>query len=517
MSGFTGYDQNQGYWNQGQGQGGQGQGQGLGQQQGFMGQGGFFAPQQDGSAGYGQPGQVGQPNAWNRPLQHQQGPPGLAYGEYGDPSQSFFSGLEPAAMGMGGYHPQQDNNLYLRMRGLPYSAVENDVYNFFQGLNVQHVQLCYDQQNRLTGEAYVQFGSVNDRNQGMNLDKKTMGSRYIELFEATPQEVPMVGNGSYGGVNMGWGDPNMVGQGQGQAGYNGQGYPQQGGAGMGPGPGQGGGQVYGGGDGAQGQGGAPPQHQGGHQQARSGPGSYAGRGGWAAAAARQPAGGAGHGPPRGRGYQGHHKGNNNNNSNSSNNNSGNSGSTPNSANTNPGDEDTTILRLRGLPYSAGEDEIREFFSGQKVDAVHIVTGFDGRPSGEAYVEFASSADATEGMGKNRESIGSRYIELFRSTRQDMTNRIKPRGGRSGGPSKDYDRAATLRLRGLPYRIGAKDVLEFFNGYETIPESVQFGQDYSGRSNGEAWVTFTSQEEALRAQKERDRAHMGSRYVELFTL
>jgi hypothetical protein len=38
---------------------------------------------------------------------------------------------------------------------------------------------------------------------------------------------------------------------------------------------------------------------------------------------------------------------------------------------------------------------------------------------------------------------------------------------------------------------------------------------SGRASGEAWVTFTSAAEAERAVQERNRQHMGSRYVELF--
>ena len=45
--------------------------------------------------------------------------------------------------------------------------------------------------------------------------------------------------------------------------------------------------------------------------------------------------------------------------------------------------------------------------------------------------------------------------------------------------------------------------------------MHMGVAPDGRFTGEAWVTFASPAEAQRAQAERNRAHMGSRYVELF--
>ena len=49
--------------------------------------------------------------------------------------------------------------------------------------------------------------------------------------------------------------------------------------------------------------------------------------------------------------------------------------------------------MRGLPWSASEDDIREFFSGHSIAAggVHLSMNRQGRPSGEAYVVFTSEA------------------------------------------------------------------------------------------------------------------------------
>jgi len=49
-----------------------------------------------------------------------------------------------------------------------------------------------------------------------------------------------------------------------------------------------------------------------------------------------------------------------------------------------------VVRLRGLPWSARQDDIVRFFAEETVSEVQIVYLTDGRASGEALVEFADS-------------------------------------------------------------------------------------------------------------------------------
>lgn len=59
-----------------------------------------------------------------------------------------------------------------------------------------------------------------------------------------------------------------------------------------------------------------------------------------------------------------------------------------------------------------------------------------------------------------------------------------------------------------------DIFNFFDSYDIIAESLQLGVDALGRPSGEAWLTFATSDEALRAVRERNRHYLGHRYLEL---
>ncbi|KAK9157857.1 hypothetical protein Scep_004431 [Stephania cephalantha] len=85
-------------------------------------------------------------------------------------------------------------------------------------------------------------------------------------------------------------------------------------------------------------------------------------------------------------------------------------------------EHTGVLRLRGLPFSAGKDDVLEFFkdfSLSSEDSIHMPVNMDGRPTGEAFVEFLNAEDSKNAMSKDRMTLGSRYIELFPSSHEEL--------------------------------------------------------------------------------------------------
>ena len=53
------------------------------------------------------------------------------------------------------------------------------------------------------------------------------------------------------------------------------------------------------------------------------------------------------------------------------------------------------------------------------EGILFVHQADGRATGDAFVLFATDDDANIALSKHRESIGSRYIELFKSTTAEV--------------------------------------------------------------------------------------------------
>lgn len=94
-------------------------------------------------------------------------------------------------------------------------------------------------------------------------------------------------------------------------------------------------------------------------------------------------------------------------------------------------EHTGFLRMRGLPFSSTKDEIFKFFEGYNPveDSIVLTYRSDGRATGEAYVGFASPDDSLRAMGLHRKSMGTRYIELFISNKDEHARAMARHGNR----------------------------------------------------------------------------------------
>jgi len=96
----------------------------------------------------------------------------------------------PPAKRTGGGIQIGEHTGYLRMRGLPFSATKEDIFKFFVGYNpvLDSIVLTYRNDGRATGEAYVEFASPEDAERAMALHRRSMGTRYIELFISNKDE-----------------------------------------------------------------------------------------------------------------------------------------------------------------------------------------------------------------------------------------------------------------------------------------------------------------------------------------
>ncbi|KAK4475568.1 hypothetical protein MN116_000846 [Schistosoma mekongi] len=81
----------------------------------------------------------------------------------------------------------------------------------------------------------------------------------------------------------------------------------------------------------------------------------------------------------------------------------------------------TLIRMRGLPYTTTPEQIITFFANTNcsvqfgVDGILFVNKRDGRATGDAFVIFETKAIAEKALENNKQHIGNRYIELFKST------------------------------------------------------------------------------------------------------
>ncbi|XP_017773605.1 PREDICTED: RNA-binding protein fusilli isoform X2 [Nicrophorus vespilloides] len=207
-----------------------------------------------------------------------------------------------------------------------------------------------------------------------------------------------------------------------------------------------------------------------------------------------------------------------------------------------------IIRMRGLPYDCVAKQVLDFFaSGDSsctvldgTDGVLFVKKPDGRATGDAFVLFANETDAPKALSKHRECIGSRYIELFRSTTAEVQQVLN----RSMDP-KTYEQPAPLitpmpqvpllpqhvitsgtrkdcvRLRGLPYEAQVEHILDFLGDHakNIIFQGVHMVYNAQGQPSGEAFIQMDSEQSAFITATQKHHRYMifgkKQRYIEVF--
>jgi len=173
-----------------------------------------------------------------------------------------------------------------------------------------------------------------------------------------------------------------------------------------------------------------------------------------------------------------------------------------------------VVRMRGLPWECTLGDLKEFMEGIEIHEAHIIYLPNGRASGEGLVEVASQEDFEKALEKNNEHIGSRYIEVFKSTADDI-DRAMGRFNPASESSVDNEQNSVVRMRGLPFAASESDIIEFFSQANVKPARVHIEREEGiGRPSGSAYVEFKTVEESTAAM-ECNRKNIGTRYIELF--
>lgn len=85
--------------------------------------------------------------------------------------------------------------------------------------------------------------------------------------------------------------------------------------------------------------------------------------------------------------------------------------------------------------------------------------------------------------------------------------------------KNYDQfrlsdMVAVKMRGLPWRVTAEQIMTFFENHKIIEDSICLGKSLDGRPNGWGTCLFESEEDAQNACKELEKEYIGERYVNL---
>jgi len=213
-----------------------------------------------------------------------------------------------------------------------------------------------------------------------------------------------------------------------------------------------------------------------------------------------------------------------------------------------------IIRMRGLPYDCSAKQVIDFFHAgddackvlEEENGVLFVKKPDGRATGDAFVLFNDEGDGEKALQKHKEIIGSRYIELFRSTTAEVQQVLN----RSTEPAKHNNvphtaplihtlppvppmavipqqmitagvRKDCIRLRGLPYESQVEHILEFLGDHakNIVYQGVHMVFNAQGQPSGEAFIQMDSEASAFSAANQRHHRYMvfgkKQRYIEVF--
>lgn len=94
-----------------------------------------------------------------------------------------------------------------------------------------------------------------------------------------------------------------------------------------------------------------------------------------------------------------------------------------------------IIRVRGAPVGATETDYRKFFDGLEITRFNATSreGIAGRiVPGDVFIEFATPEDAAKALKMDRQNMGDRYLQIYKSAHRERANRLNPNNARPGG-------------------------------------------------------------------------------------
>ena len=175
--------------------------------------------------------------------------------------------------------------------------------------------------------------------------------------------------------------------------------------------------------------------------------------------------------------------------------------------------------LRGLPFAATEDDVKQFFKSMDIpyENIRLIRFRDGKTTGFGFVKLSSEEDVQHALLMDKNHIGTRYIEVYPSDETELYHLIlMARSGSDirelnkfiGSQARDLKKKDPIRrklltryafISGVPSGHQYKEVRRFFQGRLIGRNCIHLLKERgSSEFSGDGYIEFADTDECRKA-------------------
>ncbi|XP_066539930.1 RNA binding motif protein 12Bb [Hoplias malabaricus] len=141
------------------------------------------------------------------------------------------------------------------------------------------------------------------------------------------------------------------------------------------------------------------------------------------------------------------------------------------------DKESLYLKLCGMPFSATENDVRNFLDGLQVKDIIFLTNYHGQFNGDSLVKFATKEDAREGLKRDLMYIGPRYVKIKMCSEKEWVEaggfvQTERSNQRTRSSSRTRSRSPLHYQSGSKSRSRSPSNEEYCVLYENLSHSVE---------------------------------------------